>query len=101
MKSIFSITLISLSFLLLFSFKAQSQVSSQLATMPGIGYPWKSNELMEPSILANILKSGNEKIPILNIGVVEDLPGAIHIGGVSNKQNLEKLRATLIAYLKT
>ena len=45
--------------------------------------------------LAGILKSGNEKITILNIGVVEDLPGAIHIGGVSNKQNLEKLRATL------
>lgn len=94
MKSTFSISLISLSFLLLFSFKAQSQVSSQLATMPGI-YPWKASELMEPAALAGILKSGNEKITILNIGVVEDLPGAIHIGAVSNKQNLEKLRATL------
>ena len=95
MKSNFSITLISLSFLLLFSFKAQSQVSSQSATIPEMIYPWKNIELMEPAALAGILKSGNEKITILNIGVVEDLPGAIHIGGVSNKQNLEKLRATL------
>jgi hypothetical protein len=95
MKSIFSISLISLSFLLLFSFKAQSQVSSQSANLPGIGYPWKASEVMETAALAGILKSGNEKITILNIGVVEDLPGAIHIGGVSNKQNLEKLRATL------
>jgi hypothetical protein len=95
MKSPFSIAIISLSLLLLFSFKAKSQVSSQPITMPGMGYPWKNSELIDPAILAASLKTGTEKTTILNIGVVEDLPGAIHIGGVSNKQNLEKLREIL------
>jgi len=64
-------------------------------TMAEIGYPWKNSELLEPAALADILESGNEKITILNIGVVEDLPGAVHIGAVSNQQNMERLQQTL------
>jgi len=95
MKHVFSIPFISLSFLILFSLKTKAQVSSQPVMMPETGYPWKKSELIAPATLAGSLKSGNEKITILNIGAVEDIPGAVHTGAVSNEQNMEKLRQVL------
>ena len=95
MKNIFFAILFCFFFLVLFSFKTHAQVSSRPLTMAEIGYPWKNSELLEPATLADILKSENEKITILNIGIVEDLPGAVHIGAVSNQQNMERLQQTL------
>ncbi|QTE40176.1 rhodanese-like domain-containing protein [Mucilaginibacter gossypii] len=95
MKHIFSISLISLFFLISISFQTKAQISNQPLKMPEIGYPWKKSELLEPSVLAGVMQSGKEEIAILNIGAVEDLPGALHIGAVSDERNMTKLRQLL------
>ena len=47
---------------------------------------------MEPSALATIIKNTPASLPlILNIGAVEDIKGATHIGAVSNADNLQAL----------
>lgn len=47
-------------------------------------YPWKDSELIAPAVLAANLKETPAKWPmILNIGAVEDIKGAKHIGAVS------------------
>ncbi len=55
-------------------------------------YPWTAKELLEPSALAATLKDGSKKPVILNIGVVEDIPGARHIGAASKAENITKLK---------
>jgi hypothetical protein len=55
---------------------------------------------MKPAELATLIKSGNAKTVILNIGAVEDLPGAKHIGEVSNPDNMEKLQKAVAAFPK-
>lgn len=55
-------------------------------------YPWTAKELLEPSVLAATLKKGNTKPVIFNIGVVEDIPGARHIGAASKEENITKLK---------
>ncbi len=95
MKNILFKVFFSLFLLVSFLLKAHAQVESRPVKMSAIGYPWKGSELLEPATLADILKSGNEKITILNIGAVRDLPGAVHIGAVSNQQNMEKLQQAL------
>lgn len=56
--------------------------------------PWTKNQLMEPSVLAKMIEKG-QKIRIYNIGVVEDIKGATHLGAASEKQNVEKLSKVL------
>ncbi len=56
--------------------------------------PWTKNQLMEPSVLAKMIEKG-QKIRIYNIGVVEDIKGATHLGAASEKQNVEKLGKVL------
>ena len=51
--------------------------------------PWKASQLMQPATLANLIKSG-KKIRIYNIGVVDDIPGAVNLGAASEKDNLVK-----------
>jgi len=65
--------------------KAQQIPSAQLQSNP-----WTKSQLMEPSVLANMIEKG-QKIRIYNIGVVEDIKGATHLGAASEKQNVEKL----------
>lgn len=100
MKNIFFTIFFSLFLVVSLFYKANAQVESRPMTMSVIDYPWKESELLEPAALADILRSGNEKINILNIGAVQDLPGAIHIGAVSNQQNMEKLQQTIKALSK-
>jgi hypothetical protein len=56
--------------------------------------PWTKSQLIEPSVLANMIEKG-QKIRIYNIGVVEDIKGATHLGAASEKQNVEKLSKVL------
>jgi hypothetical protein len=58
--------------------------------------PWKANQLVEPGNLADILKSSTLAKPnVFNIGAVEDIKGARHIGAVSNQQNEENFKNAL------
>jgi hypothetical protein len=58
-------------------------------------YPWTDKELLEPSVLAATIKTGTQKPVILNIGVVEDIPGARHIGAANKEENIAKLKETV------
>jgi rhodanese-related sulfurtransferase len=82
------------------SVSAQTSPGSALA-MPALGDPWTGSQLLEPSVLADQIKAGQTKQTlILNIGAVEDIKGATHIGAVSKTENLEKLKSTLAALPK-
>ncbi|MBM3401222.1 MAG: rhodanese-like domain-containing protein [Bacteroidetes bacterium] len=57
---------------------------------------WTPNDLIEPSALAEIIANPKANQPqIFNIGVVDDIKGAKNLGGVSQKENLEKFKTTL------
>jgi hypothetical protein len=54
--------------------------------------PWTNKELIEPATLAAQLMGDHDHPVIFNIGKVEDIKGAKHIGPVSKPENLEKLK---------
>ncbi len=71
--------------------------------MPALGVttPWADNQLMEPADLASTINKGTAgSLTIYNIGAVEDIKGAKHIGPVSNPENLEKLKAAVASLPK-
>lgn len=78
---------------------ANAQVSASMS-MPGAGTPWKPTELMEPGELNYVIKANKAPV-IFNIGSVEDIKGAIHIGPVSEAANLEKFKTALVAHAKS
>ena len=51
--------------------------------------PWTSAQLMQPAQLASMIQTG-KKVRIYNIGVVDDIPGAVNMGAASEKKNLSK-----------
>lgn len=69
------------------TFTAQAQVSPNAKPL-GMDNPWSPNELMEPAELA----AATTKPLIFNIGVVEDIKGAKHIGAASSAENLAKFK---------
>ena len=100
MKKHCLITLLCLLMAGLSTFKVKAQTSPKPMAALGINNPWSDSQLLEPSVLAGKIKTG-ETIPvILNIGAVEDIKGAKHIGPVSNAENLEKLKNTVAALPK-
>jgi hypothetical protein len=56
--------------------------------------PWTANELLQPGILAQMINT-NKKITIYNIGVVQDIKGAINVGAASKKESLQKFSQAL------
>lgn len=57
---------------------------------------WTQKDLIEPSALAAIIANSKVNQPkIFNIGVVDNIKGAINLGGVSEKENLQKLNNAL------
>jgi hypothetical protein len=50
--------------------------------------PWKQDQLIEPAVLAEVIKNKTAKPLIFNIGVVENIPGAKKTGAASEKKNL-------------
>lgn len=57
---------------------------------------WTKKDLIEPSALAAILANPKTNQPkIFNIGVVDNIQGAVNLGGVSKKENLEKFETAL------
>lgn len=56
--------------------------------------PWAEDQLLQPEKLADMI-SKKENVKIYNIGVVENIKGAVNIGGASKTENLEKFRKAL------
>lgn len=73
---------------------AETKAQTSPAPMPKleIRNPWKTNQLIEPAELAAIIQNPQAKKPlILNIGAVEDIKDATHIGPANKTENLEIL----------
>ncbi|HTI58235.1 rhodanese-like domain-containing protein [Mucilaginibacter sp.] len=82
--------------LILLGITSKAQVSKDPNVLLGLKKPWASNELIEPSALAADLKNNSTATPLIfNIGAVENIKGARHIGAASNAENLEKLKNTV------
>jgi hypothetical protein len=67
-----------------------AQISSQSTTLEE--KHWKENQLIEPSTLASELKANTSHAVIFNIGLMQDIQGAKHIGEAKDAQNIEKLK---------
>jgi len=77
---------------------ANAQISPLQTPALGVTNPWTNSQLMEPAALAAILKVAGSNNPLIfNIGAVEDIKGARHIGAVSKAENLQKFKNALTA----
>ncbi|MBS1522353.1 MAG: rhodanese-like domain-containing protein [Bacteroidetes bacterium] len=61
------------------------------------GDPWTADQLMDPQVLATIIKAGKGSVlpVILNIGSVDAVKGAITTGAVSEPEGLAELKKQL------
>lgn len=101
MKKFSLIALLCLLFVGLTVSKSRAQASPGTTPALGVSNPWSNSELLDPSKLAAILKTGETKSPaIFNVGTVEDIPGAQHIGTLNNAENLQKFRSKVTALSK-
>ena len=58
--------------------------------------PWTKAQLIEPAVLAGILRDPKAAKPVIyNIGVVDEIPGAINLGGASEKANLDRFSKSI------
>jgi rhodanese-related sulfurtransferase len=104
MLSIKKIFLISFSCFLIIGltcFTSKAQTSPVATPVLGISNPWTDSQLMEPTALAGNFKDAGSISPVIfNIGAVEDIKGAEHIGAVNNTENLEKFKDKIAAMPK-
>ncbi|MEB0262801.1 MULTISPECIES: rhodanese-like domain-containing protein [unclassified Mucilaginibacter] len=76
------------------SSSAQAQTSPVALPSALNNYPWTDRDLMAPALLAANIKEHPAELPlILNIGAVEDIKGAKHIGAAGKTENLKALKA--------
>lgn len=59
-----------------------------------VSNPWTNAQLIKPDVLARSIAKG-EKIRIYNIGIVQDIKGAVNMGASSEKENLKRLEKVL------
>ncbi len=65
------------------------------------GEPWTSKDLLEPEVLAGMLTNSKAQKPVIyNIGPLANIKGAVNIGSMTNKANLEKLSKALASVPK-
>lgn len=58
--------------------------------------PWSRSQLIEPSVLAALIKSNTTAKPLIfNIGVVNNIKGARNMGAAREKENLEKFKEVI------
>jgi len=93
MKNFFFITTIFITSLSFLNLNANAQTSATpLATLDKAN-PWTREQLLEPEVLATSIKNNSADIPVIfNIGAVDDIKGAKHIGPVSDAANLEHFK---------
>jgi hypothetical protein len=84
--------------LLILGSSVKAQVATKASTLEP--EPWKETQLLQPSVLAAKLKANSPHGIILNIGFVEDIKDAKHIGSVNQADNLEKLKKTVASLPK-
>ena len=98
MKKICMIALSGFFIITLAHASADAQISPLQPPALGVTNPWTDSQLMEPAALATILKGAGSNNPLIfNIGAVEDIKGAKHIGAVSKAQNLQKFKNAVTA----
>jgi hypothetical protein len=96
MKTLFLTTLICFLIINLIPVSSEAQISPVASPSLANLNPWTVHQLMEPAELAAILKSpGSDKPLIFNIGAVEDIKGAKHIGPVNETANLETFKTAI------
>lgn len=96
MKNISLIIILSFFILNITSSISRAQTTPVAMSALGVNDPWTDNQLLEPSVLARDLNNKGTQIPmIFNIGAVEDIKNAKHIGVLSINKNLEKLRGVV------
>lgn len=101
MKKIYSLTICLLIVLSFAALKTQAQISNPVAPSLTATNPWTDSQLMEPSVLAAQIKTGGKNLPlVLNIGAVEDIKGATHIGAVNDAKKLAKLKSMVASLPK-
>lgn len=70
-------------------------IAAQAQTSPTLQMnPWRQDQLMDPESLASIIDS-HKQVSIYNIGVVQNIKGAVNIGAASDPVNLTKLKTAL------
>lgn len=57
--------------------------------------PWRPDQLMEPKDLAAIISNGQDKPLIISIGPAGLIKGAISVGAVHEKENMDKFKELL------
>lgn len=80
--------LIILIFVLASLFASSITYAQRAAT--GLDSPWKNDQLMQPEKLASLISRG-AKVTGFNIGSVQDIKGAVHVGAASEQAALNKL----------
>jgi hypothetical protein len=88
-------------FLLATAASLKAQTSPGTAPTLGPLNPWTANQLIEPNDLAATINSANPGKPVIfNIGAVEDVKGAKHIGAVNKPENLESFKKAVFGLPK-
>lgn len=101
MKNKFLIVALSLFIVGLSTLTSLAQIAPRMIPTLGPGNPWTESQLLEPSVLAAKIKAGEKATPVIfNIGAVEDIKGAKHIGPVSHNENMNSLKAAVSAMPK-
>ncbi len=78
------------------SASAFAQNISAQPTLPGDNDPWTKKDLIETAELASLISNPRARKPvILNIGVVDNIPGAVALGGAGKAENLARLKKEL------
>ncbi|WP_439696387.1 rhodanese-like domain-containing protein [Mucilaginibacter sp. AW1-7] len=95
MKNKYFGTLLSLIFVVLLTTNTRAQTSPMTMPTLGVTNHWTESQLLEPAALVANIKTGTTVPVIFNIGAVEDIKGATHIGAVNKPENLEKLRTAV------
>jgi thiosulfate/3-mercaptopyruvate sulfurtransferase len=63
--------------------------------------PWTSKDLLEPEVLAGMLSNAKAQKPVIfNVGPLANIKGAVNIGSMTNKANLDKLSKALASVPK-
>jgi hypothetical protein len=88
--------LVSLLLIFCSAFAALAQSFPGNLKLGGLKNSWTKQELMEPAVLAALIKNPKLVQPmIFNIGVVDDIKGARNMGAASEKENLARLKNAL------
>ena len=82
--------------------KHRNRITALLLLLITVGFnkkqtePWRQDQLLAPKDLATIINRSNEVKPlIVNIGPAGLIKGAIYIGAVNKKENLDTLKQLL------